>query len=72
MMGAHDEAIDADFDEMIHCVGDERTFSNLQERLRTFLSQRPEPCSQSGAQDKSGFESSFLHKNNWGDKEVGR
>jgi hypothetical protein len=60
MMGVYDEAIDADFDEMIHRIGEEGMSSDLQERLRAFLSQRPKSCSQSGTEDEGGFESSFL------------
>src|SRR4030043_925384 len=61
MMGVHDEAIDTDFDEVIHCIGEEGMSSDLQERLRAFLSQRPKSCSQSGAQNEGCLESSSLH-----------
>jgi hypothetical protein len=58
MMGVHDEAIHADFQKMIHCVGDDGTFSDLQERLGTSLRQRPKPRPQPGCQDEGGLESS--------------
>jgi hypothetical protein len=58
MMGVHDEAIHADFQEMIHRVGDDGTFSDLQERLGTSLRQRPKPRPQPGCQDEGGLESS--------------
>jgi hypothetical protein len=37
MMGVHDETIHAIVQEMIHCIGDDGTSSDLQERLRTSL-----------------------------------
>ena len=58
MMGVHDEAIHADLQEMIHRVGDDGTSSDLQERLRTSLRQRPKPRPQPGAQDEGCLESS--------------
>ncbi len=34
VMGIHDEAVHPDFEEMVHPIGDDRTSSDLQERLR--------------------------------------
>jgi hypothetical protein len=56
-MGIHDETIHADVTEMIHCVSNDGTSSNLQERLRTPLGQRAKPRPQAGAQDEGGLES---------------
>ena len=56
----HDETIHADATEMIHCVSDDRTSSDLQERLRTPLRQRAQPHPQAGAQDEGGLESPSL------------
>jgi hypothetical protein len=58
MMRVHNEMIDADFQEMIHYVSDDRTPSDLQERFRKSLRQRPKPRPQSSTQDESRLESS--------------
>jgi hypothetical protein len=58
MMRVYDEAIHADFQEMIHNVSDDRTPSDLKERLRKSLRQRPKPRPQSGRQDEGCLESS--------------
>jgi len=60
MMGVHDEAIHADFQEMIHRVGNDGTSSNLQQWLGTSLRERTKSHSQTGCQDKGCLESSFL------------
>jgi hypothetical protein len=57
VMGIHDETIHAGVTEMIHCVSNDGTSSNLQERLRTPLGQRAKPGPQAGAQDEGGLES---------------
>jgi len=58
MMGVHDEAIHADFQEMIHRVGDEGASPDLQKWLRTSFRQRPKPIPQPGTQDESRLEPS--------------
>jgi hypothetical protein len=65
VVGIHDETIHADATEMSHCVSDDGTSSDLQERLRTPLRQRAKPRPQAGAQDEGGleppsFQSNFL------------
>src|SRR4030042_2445819 len=43
---------------MIHHISNNRTPSNLQQRLRTLRCQRSKPSSQPGSQDECGLESS--------------
>jgi hypothetical protein len=45
MMGVDDEAIDADFQEMVHRISDNGTSSDLKKRLRASVCQRPKPGS---------------------------
>src|SRR4030042_706681 len=60
MMRIYDEAIHADFQEMIHHVSGNRPSSDLQKRLRKSLRQRLKPSPQPGCQNKSCLESSFV------------
>jgi hypothetical protein len=57
VVGIHDEAIYADAMEMIHCVSDDGTSSDLKERLGAPLRQRAKARPQAGAQDEGGLES---------------
>jgi len=58
VMGIDDEAIHANFQEVIHRKRDNGTSFDLQERLGTSFCQRPKPRAQPSPQYKSGFESS--------------
>jgi hypothetical protein len=63
MVGIHDKPIHARAQEMIHGVREDRTASNLQERLGTSVGQRAQPRAQAGTQEEGCFESSFFQEN---------
>ena len=56
MMGVHDEPLDACPDEMVHGIGDDGPSVQRKKRFGQVFRQRPQPRSQSRAEDECRFE----------------